>query len=126
MQNLIHVANVLLLLSFLVRNVLWLRLLNLLAGAAFIAYFASSDPPAIAPLVWNALFLSINVVQGFCLLVERRAAPRRAQATTRTSLCSLERSGRVESGSANVTPWRPKSRASCGSRYVRISRIVSR
>jgi hypothetical protein len=72
MQNLIHLANVLLLLSFLVRDILWLRLLNVLAGLAFIAYFAASSPFAWAPVAWNTLFLSINLAQIWRLLLERR------------------------------------------------------
>lgn len=72
MQNLIHLANVLLLLSFLVSDILWLRLLNVLAGAAFIIYFATSAPPAWVPVEWNSLFLLINVVQMWRLLLERR------------------------------------------------------
>jgi CRP-like cAMP-binding protein len=72
MQNLIHLANVLLLASFLVSDILWLRLLNVLAGGAFIAYFASATPLAWAPIGWNALFLSINLVQIWRLLMERR------------------------------------------------------
>src|SRR5262245_59612699 len=72
MSNLIHLANVLLLLSFLVRDILWLRLLNVLAGVAFIVYFATGTPPAWAPVGWNTLFLTINFVQIWRLLLERR------------------------------------------------------
>lgn len=72
MDMLIHLANVLLLLSFLVRDILWLRLLNVLAGIAFIVYFAIGSPPAWAPVGWNALFLSSNLVQIWRLLLERR------------------------------------------------------
>lgn len=72
MQNLIHLANVLLLLSFLVADIVWLRLLNVLAGLAFILYFASGAPPSWAAVAWNALFVSINVVQIWRVLLERR------------------------------------------------------
>jgi CRP-like cAMP-binding protein len=78
MDALIHLANVLLLLSFLVRDILWLRLLNVLAGLAFIAYFAFSSPFAWAPVAWNTLFLSINLVQIWHLLLERRPVRLRA------------------------------------------------
>ncbi len=69
---LIHLANVLLLLSFLVRDILWLRLLNVLAGVAFIVYFAIGAQPAWAPVGWNTLFLTINLVQIWRLYLERR------------------------------------------------------
>jgi hypothetical protein len=72
MQNVIHLANVLLLLSFLVSDILWLRLLNLAAGVAFIVYFTTSSPPVLAPVGWNVLFMAINVVQVYRILVERR------------------------------------------------------
>jgi hypothetical protein len=70
MESLVHVANVLLLASFLVRDILWLRLLNVLAGVAFIVYFAAQ--PVWAPVGWNGLFLLINVVQIWRLFLERR------------------------------------------------------
>jgi hypothetical protein len=72
MQSLIHVANVLLLLSFLVTDILWLRLLNVVAGLCFMGFALASTPPAFAMLAWNALFLIINVVQTWRLLLERR------------------------------------------------------
>jgi hypothetical protein len=77
MSNLLHVANVLLLLSFLVRDILWLRLLNGLAGIAFIVYAATVAPPW-APVGWNSLFLTINVVQIWRLFLERRPVHLRA------------------------------------------------
>src|SRR5580700_8052424 len=69
---LIHLANVLLLLSFLARDILWLRLLNVLAGVAFIVYFAAGAAPAWAPVGWNTLFLTINLAQIWRLVLERR------------------------------------------------------
>src|SRR6476646_3146942 len=78
MQNRIHLANVLLLLSFLVSDILWLRLLNVAAGVAFIFFFATASPPILAPVGWNAVFLTINLVQVWRLLQERR--PVRLQA----------------------------------------------
>jgi CRP-like cAMP-binding protein len=72
MDYLIHLANVLLLASFLVSDILWLRLLNILAGVAFIVYFRAAMPEAMAPVGWNALFISINLVQVGRLWLERR------------------------------------------------------
>jgi hypothetical protein len=72
MGHLIHVANLLLLLSFLVRDILWLRLLNVAAGFAFISYFATATPVVWAPVAWNVLFQVINFVQIGRLLHERR------------------------------------------------------
>lgn len=72
MKHLIHVANVLLLISFLVADIVWLRLLNVAAGVAFIAFLSASPPISWAGIGWNALFLSINVVQIYRLFMERR------------------------------------------------------
>jgi hypothetical protein len=72
MTNLIHLANVLLLASFLVSDILWLRVLNVAAGLAFVVYFRVSMPADLAPIGWNALFISINVVQVVRLWLERR------------------------------------------------------
>jgi Popeye protein conserved region len=72
MDNIIHFANVLLLASFLVSDILWLRVLNIAAGAAFILYFRMAMPNALAPVGWNLLFVSINVVQVVRLWLERR------------------------------------------------------
>jgi hypothetical protein len=78
MQNLIHFANVLLLASFLVRDILWLRLLNVLAGVMFITYCATASPVMWASAGWNALFLIINLVQIWRLILERRPVRLRA------------------------------------------------
>jgi hypothetical protein len=72
MTNLIHFANVLLLASFLVSDILWLRILNIAAGVAFVVYFRVAMPSELAPIGWNALFISINVVQVVRLWLERR------------------------------------------------------
>jgi Popeye protein conserved region len=81
MQNLIHLANVLYLVSFLVSDILWLRLLNVLAGGILIAWLAAGAAPA-APIAWNSLFLAINVVQVWRLLLERRPVRLRAEELT--------------------------------------------
>lgn len=73
MENLIHVANLLILGSFLVRDILWLRLLSIFGGLAFMGYFALALPePLWAPVVWNSLFGVINIYQIVRLMMERR------------------------------------------------------
>lgn len=81
MQNLIHLANVLYLVSFLVSDILWLRLLNVLAGGMLIAWLAAGAAPA-APIAWNSVFLAINVVQVWRLLLERRPVRLRPEELT--------------------------------------------
>jgi len=73
MGYLIHVANVCILASFLVRDILWLRLLSVLGGVAFMAYFGwALDEPLWPPILWNGLFGLVNLVQILRLVAERR------------------------------------------------------
>lgn len=72
MRLLIHIANVLFLLSYLVRDILWLRCLTLIAGVLLVIYFGAQQPAQIEPVAWNVLFLVLNVFQLVRLLKERR------------------------------------------------------
>jgi hypothetical protein len=69
---LIHVANVLYLVSYLVKDILWLRVLTVVAGATLMPYFALRAEPLWAPVAWNVLFIGINVYQIYLLVLERR------------------------------------------------------
>ena len=71
MAYLIHGANVLYLLSYLVRDILWLRILTVCAGVSLIPYFYFQDPPLLPAVIWNLVFVSINVIQIRILLLER-------------------------------------------------------
>jgi hypothetical protein len=68
----IHAANVLLLLAYSVRDILWLRLFALASSLIAIPYFAFQQTPMWAPIGWSALFAAINVFQSWRLIVERR------------------------------------------------------
>lgn len=73
MQAFAHLANVLILLSFLVRDILWLRLLSILAGVTLVPYFLYGEAEVLwVPLAWNGVFTVINLVQIYRLLMERR------------------------------------------------------
>ena len=72
MAYFIHVANVLYLASYLVRDILWLRVLTVVAGLVLMPYFLMQHPPLLAPVAWNVLFTGINAVQIARLLYERR------------------------------------------------------
>lgn len=72
-QNSIHVANIMYLLSYLVKDILWLRLLTVFAGICLYPfYFFSQDKPLWAPIFWVGLFTLINIYQIYLLLLERR------------------------------------------------------
>jgi CRP-like cAMP-binding protein len=68
----IHAANVLLLLAYSVRDILWLRLCALASSMIAIPYFFLQPKPLWAPVIWSVLFASINVFQSWRLLLERR------------------------------------------------------
>jgi len=72
MDAFIHLANVLLLLSFTARSLLLLRGLNVAASALFITYFASQPTPMWSAISWNLVFTAINLRQSWRAVVERR------------------------------------------------------
>lgn len=68
----IHAANVVLLLAYSVRDILWLRVLALTSSLIAIPYFLLQPAPLWAPLGWTAVFAGVNLVQSSRLLLERR------------------------------------------------------
>jgi Cyclic nucleotide-binding domain len=68
---LIHAANVLYLLAFMVRDILWLRILAVVAGACLIPYFYFRPEPLMTPIYWNLVFAALNVYWICRLLLER-------------------------------------------------------
>lgn len=72
MAYLLHVANVVFLLSYLVKDILWLRLLTSLGGVLLMVWAFAQPQPLWASLAWNAVFLAINVWRIALLLLERR------------------------------------------------------
>lgn len=67
---LLHVANILYIISYSVRDILWLRLITILALLCLsYCYVHSSMYP---PLYWQMAFIAINVVQVIRLIYERR------------------------------------------------------
>jgi CRP-like cAMP-binding protein len=68
----IHIANVLYVGSYLVKDILWLRALTILGGGVLLAYYALMPTPLWAAMAWNVLFLTINAAQIRALLLERR------------------------------------------------------
>jgi hypothetical protein len=69
---LIHVANVLYVFSYLVKDILWLRVLTVVAGLTLLAYYLLVPMPLWAAIGWNVLFLFINFWQVKVLLLARR------------------------------------------------------
>jgi hypothetical protein len=68
----IHAANVLLLVAYSVRDVLWLRLFAVASALIAIPYFVLQPATLWAPLSWTVVFAGINSFQSWRLFVERR------------------------------------------------------
>lgn len=69
----LHTSNVLYLLSYSVRDILWLRVLTVVAICCMIPYYyCCTAIPLYWPIVWNALFATVNLFQIGMLIMERR------------------------------------------------------
>ncbi len=68
----IHAANVLLLVAYCVRDILWLRLFAVAASLISLPYFVLQPTPQWPPIVWSAVFAGINAFQSWRLYLERR------------------------------------------------------
>ena len=68
----IHAANVLLLVAYSVRDILWLRLFAVGASVISLPYFVLQPTPQWPPIIWSVLFAGINAFQSWRLYLERR------------------------------------------------------
>src|SRR6201998_215865 len=68
----IHAGNILLLVAYSVRDILWLRLFAVPASLITLPFFVLQPKPLWAPLSWTVLFAGRNLFQSWRLLVERR------------------------------------------------------
>jgi hypothetical protein len=68
-----HASFALIAMSFLVKDILWLRVLSVVASVAGIAYiYVVPSPPLWIVIYWNIFFLAINLTQIALILRERR------------------------------------------------------
>ena len=68
----IHGANILLLVAYSVRDILWLRLFAVGASVVSIPYFLLQPTTLWAPLAWTIGFAGINLLQSWRLFMERQ------------------------------------------------------
>jgi hypothetical protein len=80
METLVFAANILYLVSYLVRDILHLRVLTLIAACCLVAYFYNLDQPLVTVIAWNMFFVGLNVFQLGRLLVDRYGKQAGAQA----------------------------------------------
>jgi hypothetical protein len=69
---LLSVANVIYLLSYSVRDILWLRILTVIGALLLLPFYYLQPEPLWAPIAWNLVFTAINLVWITKLLMERR------------------------------------------------------
>jgi len=68
----LHAANILLLVAYSVRDILWLRLFAVAASLIALPYFILQREPLWEPIIWSSVFAAINSFQSWLLFVERR------------------------------------------------------
>jgi hypothetical protein len=68
----LHTANILLLVAYSVRDILWLRLFAVAASLISLPYFILQPEPLWEPIIWSSIFAAINSIQSWRLFVERR------------------------------------------------------
>src|SRR5688572_17404596 len=68
----IHAANILLLVAYSVRDILWLRMFAVAAAVVTIPYYLLLPTMLWAPLGWTVVFAAINLLQSLRLFMERR------------------------------------------------------
>lgn len=83
---LIHAANVLYLFAYLVRDILWLRILTVFAATLLMAYFWVQPELGMTPIYWNLVFTSLNLFWIVRLYLERRPVRLNAE---EQQLCEL-------------------------------------
>ena len=72
MDTLIHTANALYLLSYLMRDILWLRVFTVIAALCLVLFFLTQPEPLLAAVFWNLVFVALNIYWIIRLLAERR------------------------------------------------------
>jgi hypothetical protein len=60
------------LVSYSVRDILWLRIITVIAALVLLPYYALQPILPLAPIGWSAIFIAVNAVWIAILIVERR------------------------------------------------------
>jgi hypothetical protein len=120
---LIHIANVLYLISYLVKDILWLRVLTVVAGAVLLAFYVLQPVPLWPAIGWNTLFLLINARQIHLLLLERRPVVLPAEALRLHRLAFRSLTPREFANLLRVGAWED---IPAGERFVRRGEALDR
>jgi hypothetical protein len=71
-EYLVHISNLLLLVSYSVRDILWLRWFAVGAAAANMPYYLDQTTVLWPPVIWGGVFMLINLYQIARIYLERR------------------------------------------------------
>jgi hypothetical protein len=71
-EYLVHVSNLLMLVSYSVRDILWLRWFAVAAAVANVPYYLAQTTILWPPVIWGGVFLMINAYQIGRIYFERR------------------------------------------------------
>lgn len=71
-EYLVHFSNVLLLVSYSVRDILWLRWFAVAAAIANLPYYLAQPTVLWPPVIWGGVFMLINLIQIARIYLERR------------------------------------------------------
>lgn len=72
MEILLHIANILYLFSYSVKDIMALRVLTVVAASCLLPYFYFRSDPLYAAIAWNMLFNVINIYRIATLYAERK------------------------------------------------------
>jgi hypothetical protein len=73
MEAFVYTANFLYLFSYLVRDILHLRLLTIVAACCLVTYFYNQAEPMMTVVYWNVFFIGLNIFQLTRIFLERSA-----------------------------------------------------
>lgn len=71
MESLVYAANILYLLSYLVKDILVLRVLTIIAACCLVTYFYNQAEPMMTVVYWNLFFVAMNAFQLTSILIGR-------------------------------------------------------
>jgi CRP-like cAMP-binding protein len=71
-EYLVHLSNLMLLVSYSVRDILWLRWFAVAAAAANMPYYLAQTTVLWPPVIWGGVFMLINLYQIARIYLERR------------------------------------------------------
>ena len=109
---LIHAANVLYLFAFMVRDILWLRILTVIAASCLIPYFYFQPVPLMTPIYWNLTFTALNTFWIVRLFLERRPVKLSAEEQTLCELVFRTMTPREMIKILKLATWEKAARAS--------------